>query len=223
MTFDEFAARHLPSLVRYAAVLAGDRDLAQDIVQEVLARAHVRWASIARLDVPEQYLRRMVTNEFLSWRRRWARVVPVGEVTPRREPGPAPDTATAHADRDALLAELARLPRRQQVVLVLRYYEGLSDAEIAQVLGCRPGTVRGYASRALAALRVSVGEGTVGQGTVGQGTVGQGTVGQGKVGGGTVGGGKVGEGPAGEGNAGEGEGVLAGQGDGRTTRRGRHE
>ena len=65
MTFDEFAARHLPALLRYAAVLAGDRDLAQDIVQEVLARVHVRWSSISRLEVPEQYVRRMVTNEFL--------------------------------------------------------------------------------------------------------------------------------------------------------------
>ena len=168
MTFDEFAAQHLPSLLRYAAVLTGDRDIAQDIVQEVLARTHLRWASISRLDVPEQYVRRVVTNEFLSWRRRFARVVPVGEVTPRRDPGPAPDAATAHADRDALLAELARLPRRQQAVLVLRYYEGLSDAEIAQVLGCQPGTVRGYAARALATLRVSVGVGASGRDGAGE-------------------------------------------------------
>jgi DNA-directed RNA polymerase specialized sigma24 family protein len=67
---------------------------------------------------------------------------------------PAPDAASWHADRDALLAELARLPRREQAVLVLRFYEGLSDVEIAETLGCRPGTVRGYASRALAKLRV---------------------------------------------------------------------
>src|SRR6266540_1160863 len=87
VTFEEYAAWRLPALVRYAAVLTGDRDLAQDIVQEVLAR----------------------------------------------------------------------LPRRQQAVLVLRFYEGLSDTEIAEVLGCRPGTVRGYASRALAALRVELG------------------------------------------------------------------
>lgn len=154
MTFDEFVAARLPALLRYAAVLAGDRDLAQDIVQEVLARAHGRWTSISRLDVPELYVRRMVTNEYLSWRRRWGRVVPVADVTPPPEAAAPPDAATTHADRDALLAELARLPRRQQAVLVLRYYEGLSDAEIAQVLDCRPSTVRGYASRALATLRI---------------------------------------------------------------------
>ena len=62
----------------------------------------------------------------------------------------------SQADRDALLTELGKLPRRQQAVLVLRYYEGLTDAEIAELLGCSPGTVRGYASRGLAALRVGV-------------------------------------------------------------------
>ncbi len=68
-----------------------------------------------------------------------------------------PDHAGRHAERDALLTELGKLPRRQRTVLVLRYYEGLSDHEIADVLGCAPGTIRGYASRALAALRVELG------------------------------------------------------------------
>lgn len=155
MTFEEYAARRLPALLRYAAVLAGDRYLAEDIVQEVLGRAHLRWHKISQLDVPDLYVRRMITNEFLSWRRRWARVIPVGQVGDQPPPA-GPDAATAHAERDALLAELARLPRRQQAVLVLRYYEGLTDPEIADVLGCRPGTVRGYASRALAALRIEL-------------------------------------------------------------------
>ena len=153
MTFEEYAAARLPALLRYAAVLAGDRDLAQDIVQEVLVRAQVRWHKIGQLDAPDHYVRRMVTNEFISWRRRWGRVVPLAEVSPAQ--GTAPDAAAAHAERDSLLAELARLPRRQQAVLVLRYYEGHTDAEIAELLGCRPSTVRGYASRALAALRVT--------------------------------------------------------------------
>jgi RNA polymerase sigma-70 factor (sigma-E family) len=157
MTFEEYAAARLPALLRYAAVLSGDRDLAQDIVQEVLARAHAQWRRISRLEAPDRYVRRMVTNEFLSWRRRPVRLVPIGQVAENGRPSgmaEQPDAATVHAEREALLAELARLPRRQQAVLVLRYYEGLSDAEIADVLGCRPGTVRGYASRALAALRV---------------------------------------------------------------------
>ncbi len=160
MTFDEFVAQRMSALLRYAVVLTGDAHLAQDVVQEALARAHPRWSGICRLEVPELYVRKMILNEFLSWRRRWARVVPVAEVL---DPGDAstatPDAAATHAERDALLPELARLPRRQRAVLVLRYYEDLSDGEIAERLGCHPGTVRGYASRALQALRVRVADG----------------------------------------------------------------
>lgn len=76
MTFDEWARARLPALVRFAVALTGDRGLGEDVVQEVLIRAYGRWDRIAGLDQPEAYLRRMVTNEYLSWRRRWARVTP---------------------------------------------------------------------------------------------------------------------------------------------------
>jgi RNA polymerase sigma-70 factor (sigma-E family) len=158
-TFEEYAACRLPALLRFAAALTGSHDLAQDVVQEVLIRVHARWRQISRLDVPDQYIRRMITNEFLSWRRRWGRLIPVGQLAEDHRPAGVaelPHAETLHAERDALLVELGRLPRRQQAVLVLRYYEGLSDAEIADLLGCRPGTVRGYASRALSALRVEL-------------------------------------------------------------------
>jgi RNA polymerase sigma-70 factor (sigma-E family) len=159
MSFEEYVAARLTGLLRFAAVLTGDRDLAHDVVQEVLARAQARWRTIGRLDLPDRYVRRMVVNEFISWRRRWGRVIPVGWVVEGNPVGISRpvDGAAAHADRAALMAELARLPRREQAVLVLRFYEGLSDGEIADVLGCRPGTVRGYASRALARLRVEFG------------------------------------------------------------------
>jgi RNA polymerase sigma-70 factor (sigma-E family) len=158
MTFEEYVAARLAALLRFAVVLTGDRDLAQDVVQEVLARAHARWRTIARLDLPDRYVRRMVVNEYISWRRRWGRVVPVGWVVDGHPVGVArtPDVAATQAERDVLMGELARLPRREQAVLVLRFYEGLSDVEIAEMLGCRPGTVRGYASRALAKLRVEL-------------------------------------------------------------------
>jgi RNA polymerase sigma factor (sigma-70 family) len=97
----------------------------------------------------------MIVNEYLSWRRRSWRTVPSGAGTDMDGPL-TPDPAADYAERDALLAELAKLPRRQRTVLVLRYYEALSDLEIAEALGCRPGTVRGYACRALAALRVEL-------------------------------------------------------------------
>jgi RNA polymerase sigma-70 factor (sigma-E family) len=155
MTFEEFAADRLGAVVRFAAVLAGERALAEDIVQEVLIRAHARWDRIGCLDRPEAYVRKMIVNEYLSWRRRSWRLVP-SDALEAGAGRPGRDHAADHAERDALLAEVGRLPRRQKTVLVLRYYEALSDAEIAAVLGCTPGTVRGYASRALATLRVDL-------------------------------------------------------------------
>ena len=158
--FAEFVRARLPALLRHAVVLTGDPALAEDVVQEVLARAHGRWDRIVRMELPEAYVRKMIVNEYLSWRRRFARVQPVESVpVPASD---APDHASRHADRDALRAELARLPRQQRVVLVLRFYEDMSDAQIADVLGCTPGTVRGHASRALARLRVHA-ETTVGE------------------------------------------------------------
>jgi RNA polymerase sigma-70 factor (sigma-E family) len=153
VTFEEFAATRLNAVLRFAVVLTNDRGLAEDVVQEVLIRAHQRWEQVEAMDHPEAYVRKMVVNEFLSWRRKWSRYVPQADVEPDlREP----DHAQTLAERSALLAEVARLPRRQRAVLVLRYYEGLSDAQIAQVLGCAETTVRGYAFRGLAALRIEL-------------------------------------------------------------------
>src|SRR2546423_10551334 len=122
MTFHEFAGTKLPALLRFAVVLTGDRGLAVDVVQEVLLRVHQRWHKIGELDSPEHYVRRMITNEYLSWRRRWGRVVPRAD--PPVRPDPVPDHATAFRDREALRIELDKLPRRQRAVLVLRYYAG---------------------------------------------------------------------------------------------------
>ena len=155
MTFEEFAAARLPAVLRFAGVLTGDRALAEDVVQDALIRASGRWQMIGQLDRPEAYVRKMIVNEFLSWRRRSWRLVPGGAGSGLGGQ-PIPDPAADYAERDAITIELAKLPRRQRAVLVLRYYQGLSDAEIAEVLGCRPGTVRGYAARALAALRAEM-------------------------------------------------------------------
>ena len=155
MRFEEFAATRLPAVLRFAGVLTADRALAEDVVQEVLIRASKRWDRLQALDQPEAYVRKMIVNEYLSWRRRNWRLLPTGTAidTDDRE---VPDYAWEHAERDAILAELGKLPRRQRTVLVLRYYQGLSDSEIGDVLGCKPGTVRGYASRALSTLRVEM-------------------------------------------------------------------
>ena len=153
MTFEEFAATRLDPVLRFAVVLTNDRGLAEDIVQEVLVRAHQRWEQIAAMELPEAYVRRMIVNEFYSWRRKWARIVPrpadeLDRVTP--------DHANLIAERRALLGEVAKLPRKQRAVLALRYYEGMSDADIADALGCAETTVRGYAFRALKTLRIEL-------------------------------------------------------------------
>ncbi|MCY1136444.1 SigE family RNA polymerase sigma factor [Actinoplanes sp. Pm04-4] len=159
MSFEEFAAARLASLLRYAALLSGDREEARDIVQEVLARALVKWGRIGSVQDPYGYVRRMVTNEFLSLRRRrrvWT--VPLG---PEAVDGASAPRAPEHPEPDdELWRLLMRLPRQQRAVIVLRYYESLSDLEIAEVLGCRTGTVRSNASRALAALRIELDEPT---------------------------------------------------------------
>jgi RNA polymerase sigma-70 factor (sigma-E family) len=159
VTFEEFAMARLPSLLRYAVVLTGDRDLAQDVVQEVLARAQVKWRRISESDSPEAYVRRMVLNEYLSWRRSWQfrNVHAVGErlIDLDNARGGVGDHADRVAEADALWARLSTLGRKQRAVLVLRYYEQLDDDQIADLLGCAPATVRSHASRALRTLRLT--------------------------------------------------------------------
>lgn len=154
-SLDDLVRVHLPGLLRYATVLTGDEHTAADLVQEVLLRAHVRWHRIALMERPDLYLRRMVTNEHLSWRRRWhtRTIRPAADEVLAAHAGRADDHAHGLAEEDAMWRRLAGLPPRQRTVLVLRYYEGLADAEIAAVLGTTPATVRSHASRALVSLR----------------------------------------------------------------------
>jgi RNA polymerase sigma-70 factor (sigma-E family) len=154
MTFEEFAAARLPAVLRFATALTGDPDLAKDLVQEVLIRVSKRWPEIGS---PEAYVRKMVVNEYLSWRRRSWRVIPAG-TSSYVDGSASPDPADGYIERQALLGEMAKLSRRQRTALVLRYYEGFTDTEISEVMGCKPSTVRGHVFRALAALRVELGE-----------------------------------------------------------------
>ncbi len=153
MDFEEFTRTGLRPLLQFTRVLTGDRALAEDIVQEVLIRLHARGDRLDEVGQLGAYARRMAVNEYLGWRRKWFRQRPAASPP---EPAPQPDHSDRLAERDWLRSELARLPRRQRAVLVLRYYAGLSDAEIADELGCSTGTVRSHASRALATLRVEI-------------------------------------------------------------------
>jgi RNA polymerase sigma-70 factor (sigma-E family) len=155
--FSAFAVSRWPGLVRLAFGLTGDRWMAEDIAQTTLAKAYVAWRRVSRADDPDAYLRRILVN---ASKRRFRR----RRVT--EQPGDPPETAVDGpadlvSERAALLAALRQLPPRQRAVVVLRYWEDLTDAQIAAALGCSPGTVRSQLARALAKLRVSsaLGEG----------------------------------------------------------------
>jgi len=135
-TFEDFVVARGTGLIRFAYVLCGNHHLAEDLVQEVLARLHPRWSRIERdVDYPEAYARTAIVREYLSWRRRRVNSEAAVAVVPEARQ-PRPDRAQGQAERDELWRALSALPRSQRAVLVLRFYEDLSDAQIADVLGC---------------------------------------------------------------------------------------
>lgn len=154
MTFEEFLTTELPGLTRFATVLTGDRQLAEDLLQDALVKAHSRWGHIGSLERPDAYLRRMITTGFLSWRRRWATrsVFAAGDLA-EHERATSSDPSVAVARADHVRRLLATLPRRQRAAMVLRFYAGCDDTQAAQAMGCSVQTVRSHISRALAALR----------------------------------------------------------------------
>jgi RNA polymerase sigma-70 factor (sigma-E family) len=155
VTYEEYASVRLQALLRYVLMLTGDPHTAADIVQETMIRVQLNWRRVASADAPDRYVKRMLTNAYIDWRRgSWLRRV-VLHAEPH-EPPPAPDHAERSAERDQVWSLLATLPRRQRAAVVLRFYEGLTDSEIADVLGCAIGTVRAHISRALAALRTEL-------------------------------------------------------------------
>ncbi len=168
MTYDEFVVARLRPLLRYAVMLTGDPHLAEDLVQETMVRVQVNWRRIAALDVPEIYVKRMLTNAYIDTRRgSWLRRV-VLRADPGDAVGAVADPAERMAGRDQMWRLLAQLPPRQRAVLVLRYYEGLADNDIAEVLNCAAGTVRASVSRALATLRGQLQPGVVGAAILGE-------------------------------------------------------
>ena len=146
--FEEFVVARTPTLTRSAYLLTRDWSTAQDLVQAALAKSWFAWSRIG--GDPEVYVRKVMLNTYASWwKRRW-RGERATETLPER--GVGDRTGELH-ERDAMWRALGRLPRRQRAVLVLRYYEDRSEAEIAELLGCSAGTVKSQAARALAKLR----------------------------------------------------------------------
>jgi RNA polymerase sigma-70 factor (sigma-E family) len=146
--FDAFARARMGALLRFGHVLTGDREQAADLVQEALVRTALAWPRVVSKDDPEGYVRRTMVNRHISlWRVR-RREVLVADPSDR---GYSP--ADGH-DAD-LWNALAQLPNRQRAVLVLRYYEDLTEAQTASVMGCSVGTVKSQTSKALAKMRAS--------------------------------------------------------------------
>ena len=149
--YDEFYVALWPRLVRTAYAVSGDLGVAEDAVQTAFAKAYRSWRRVSRAHSPEAYVRRRAVNEVLTHHRKAAA---------RRESARAelPEAAAVTEDpaltRDEVWRAVLSLPPRQRAVLVLRYYEDLSEQEIAEVLGCRPGTVKSQSSAAIASLRM---------------------------------------------------------------------
>ncbi len=146
-----FVAARGAALRRFAYLVSGDRQRAEDLVQSALARVLRHWPRVAAMEHPEAYVRQVIVREHLSWRRRRASTELVTDVLADR-PGGSDFTTTA-AERDAAWRLLAGLPPRQRAVLVLRFYEDLDDAAVARLLRTSESTVRSNAARGLAALR----------------------------------------------------------------------
>lgn len=148
-SFEEYARARWSALVRTAHLLTGDVAAAEDLAQATLVKAYPRWTKIARTSSPESYVRKMLLNEFLGARRKRLRRERMAHLVADDDGAPQPDPA----ERLDLWQHVMDLPPKQRAVLVLRYYEDLTEAEIARVMGISAGTVKSQASDALKKLR----------------------------------------------------------------------
>ncbi|MFG1909991.1 SigE family RNA polymerase sigma factor [Kribbella sp. NPDC048928] len=155
--FAEFASSRHGALFRYAYLLAGDRGLAEDLVQEALVKTYVNWHRLRDPANAEAYTRRAITTTMIGWWRRksWHAERPNDDVPDR------PVHADDSTARIWLWDILQKLPPRQRAALVLRYYEDLTEAQTAEVLGCSVGTVKSQVSDALKKLRARLGSDVV--------------------------------------------------------------
>lgn len=142
----EVCEREYPRLVGLIALRVGDRDVAEELAQDTLTQLCRSWSKV---DVPEAWLTRVALNTASSW---WRRKIAERKAYRRHGTGPEEFRPADPADAVAVRRAVSSLPRRQQTALILRYYEDLSVAETAQVMGCPEGTVKSLTHRALNAL-----------------------------------------------------------------------
>ena len=153
--FESWLVAREPALQRLALLLTGDEHAAQDLVQTSLAKLYLAWGRLDDRDNIDAYARRIVVNEHrTAWRRPWRRREVVTDVPPDR----GRPAIEYDGSRELVWEFVASLPPRQRAVIVLRYYEQLTESEIAEILGISVGTVKSQASRAIAALRARLPE-----------------------------------------------------------------
>jgi RNA polymerase sigma-70 factor (sigma-E family) len=149
--FTAFVDAHARNLQGCAWLLTGDWSSAEDLAQTALAKTWTRWANLREPDAAPAYVRRMMYRIFLGWRRRrWLAEVSTGWLPEESGAVDGYEQVDAHGD---LVRLVKRLPPGQRAVLVLRYFEDLTEQATADVLGCSVGTVKSQHARALAALR----------------------------------------------------------------------
>ncbi|GAA3677591.1 SigE family RNA polymerase sigma factor [Nonomuraea antimicrobica] len=146
--FREFVIARQQALMRTAYLLTGDAHLAEDLLQSVLVKVAGQWSKLTGGGNPEAYTRKALVNQYISWRRRPRPEVPRAELPER---GASYDDAALQ--RIVLRQALDKLPPRQRAVIVLRFWEDLTEAQTAEALGCAPGTVKSQSHHALARLR----------------------------------------------------------------------
>src|SRR5258707_447426 len=143
--FEAFFRARTPALLRSAYLLTGDRQLAEDLVQDALARTHRAWGRLTDGGNPESYVRQVMYHVQVSrWRRRRVTESLTSQLPDRASRG---DHARDAVERLALRQALQLLPARQRAAIVLRYFEDLSEIETAELLGCRVGTVKSHTAR----------------------------------------------------------------------------
>jgi RNA polymerase sigma factor (sigma-70 family) len=155
LDFAEFYRRSADDCLRAVLVSVGDRDMAQDLVDEAFTRAFASWRTVSRHPAPPAWVVRTALNANVSWWRRRRREVPVPD--PGVVVGPAATAAATDSPVDpGIMAALMRLPARQRQVIALRLFLDLDTARTAEVLGVAPSTVKAHLARAIGSLRADL-------------------------------------------------------------------
>jgi RNA polymerase sigma-70 factor (sigma-E family) len=153
LSFDTWVSTRVPELMRFAYLVTGSQDAAEEAVQTALSSACEKWTRVRRTTDPDAYVRRMIANAHVSQWRKFGKRIAVVSAVPEEWGG---DPADSIATSDAVWRVCSALPRQQRAAVVLRFYEDLDYAEIALILEVAEATVRSHIHRALAALRVQL-------------------------------------------------------------------